>query len=295
MRTVGVILSLGLLVTVACRRPAEPPVARLVVDPAHLELTHGTMVPLELRWEILAPLGDEGPDDLRPLVFIHLVDEVEGLQRTFDQPFPGAWEPGRTVRQTVHLYHSAIAPAIAPGDYILRVGLYDGARRRWALAAEGGDRDRLHYHLATVRATVPSTPAPRYGFEGEWLPVEPGGDRQAVARRWLAGAGELELESVPAEGGRLWLMLVLPDAVEGTRLVLEKGEVPSVTITSDCGGFEAHLVGAGPREVSIPIPAGSDRCTVSLAPGHYLVELETLRRLAVAVDQLAWQEGAPEG
>jgi hypothetical protein len=292
MRKLTLVLCLGLLASVGCRPGDEPPVARVVASPAVLELDYGRMEPLELRWEMLAPLaeGEEGPE---PLVFVHLIDEREGRlpRRTFDHRFPSGWEPGRTVTHTVHLYNSAIAPAIAPGEYRLRVGLYDGSERRWPLAAERGDSQRRHYDVATVRSRVPESSSPRFHFSGEWLPAEPGGDRQTVARRWLTGAGGIEISDLPSTGGRLWMMLFLPEAVEGTRLVLEKGDAPSLGISADCSGFEAHLVGTGVRELSIPTPADVETCTVTLEPGHHVIELETLRRLAVSLEQLAWQEG----
>jgi hypothetical protein len=277
---------LGLLALAGCRR-AEPPVARMMADPVQIDLAHGRAVPLELRWELTDRL-QESP--VRPLVFVHLLDDHEGVVRTFDHAFPEPWEPGATVRYDLPLYHSAIAPSLAPGDYRLTVGLYDGARRRWALATEGAEIARNEYVVAQVRVPGTAPQGPRVGFAGDWHPVEPGGDRQVVARRWLSAAGAIELQDIPPRGGQLRLVLYLPEPGEGTRLVAEVGDTPAVGVFADCGGFEARLVGGGPGELALPIPPGTEQCSVHLQPTAYLVELETLRRLSVAVEQLAWQE-----
>ncbi|HVS01470.1 MAG TPA: hypothetical protein VMT16_01760 [Thermoanaerobaculia bacterium] len=333
LMALGTILAAAVGVT-GCAREQEA-VARLVVDTARLDLTHGRVMPVDLRWEILRPLEQRATE---PLVFVHLLDAEGVVVRTYDHAFPEPWESGARVIDRLHLVHSAIAPALPPGAYRLTVGLYDGSSHRWPLVVEGPEVGRQEYVVAQVDVPALDPEGPRFTFSEGWLPVEPGTDRQTVARRWLTGDGGITV--VGLEGpAQVWLVLQIPVPTPGLRLAMEDGAVePSVRLVSDCSGFAATLSGVGFHQLTIPVgdsvagsgaaprqsgaadegvdspspeggaaeaaadpgptaagtegegeaaaPAG---CSIRFDANYTLVDMETLRKLSVGLEQLGWQ------
>ncbi len=281
-----------LLVLAACGRTSQP-VARLTTAEHQLEFPHGRMVPLELRWEPSRPL----PAGARPVAFVHLVDAQGNVVRTFDHDLPGKWATGQTLVDRVALYHSAIGPALPPGPYRLVVGLYDGKETRFSLRVESAaELHHQEYVLAQVTVPEVSPTAPAFTFSSEWLAPEPGGDRQAVARRWLSGDGTLELRGL-GPPARVWMLLRIPAVEPPLRLVLEPGMTQAIAhVTADCGGaFSADVAGEGFHELTVPVRA-SEPCRVAFDTNYSVVEMGTGRKLSLALEQLGWQPGdaAPE-
>jgi hypothetical protein len=286
---VWVLVCLAAVAAAACRRAPEP-VARVTVDNRRLELPHGRMVPLELRWEPKKPLGD---GVTAPIVFVHLIDAQGNVARTFDHPLPVRWRVGDAIRDRVPLYHSAIGPALPAGAYRLTFGLYDGKEKRFALAVEGGEELRRQEYVA-AQVTVPEVArtAPAFTFSPQWEAPEPGGDRQAVARRWLAGDGTLEARGLPPPA-RLWMLLRIPKIEPPLRLLLEPGvTLPAVRVSADCGvDFSADMGGEGFHELAVPVRAPAP-CAIAFDTNYSVVEMGTGRKLSVALEQLGWEPGS---
>ena len=280
----GLVLA-AILVVTACGRPPEP-VARLVADPRRVELGAGRVAELALRFEILRPLDTPA----RPLVFVHLRSAGGEVVRTFDHPLPAVWDVESVVVDELRLYHSALGPPLPPGSYALTVGIYDGGSRRWALAVEGDESDRMEYRVAEV--VVPeASPVPVYTFSEGWQSASRGTDAQVVARRWLVEDGEITLSEVPGPG-RLWMSIFVPEPGGRLRLLAEdEATEPAVRVTSGCSGFAARLAGFGAHEVAVPVTAVDGSCRVTLDASFHLVEMETLTRRSLALEQLGWEPG----
>jgi hypothetical protein len=290
-RLLAALLVPGLLVAAGCRRAPEL-VASLTLSSRQIELPHGGVVPLELRWEPAKPLPELPAGVGAPIVFVHLIDAQGNVARTFDHPLPGRWVPGNTIVDRVPLYHSAIGPAMPAGDYRLTVGLYDGQKKRFALTVEGEELKRQEYVVAQVKVPEVSTSAPAFTFSPEWLASEPGGDRQAVARRWLSGDGTLEVRGL-APPARVWLLLRVPKVEPPLRMLLDPGATQaSVRVSADCGaGFSAEVTGEGFKEVAVPVGAAGP-CVVSFDTNYVVVEMGTGRKLSLGLEQLGWEPGA---
>jgi hypothetical protein len=281
-----------LLLAAACGRAPEP-VATLQLDNRNLELPHGRLVSLGLDWQPSKPLAGlpEGVD--KPLVFVHLLDAQGNVARTFDHEFPAAWSPGRAVRDRVPLYHSAIGPALPAGDYRLTVGLYDGKEKRFALQLpQGEELKRQEYVAAQVKVPATSPSAPAFTFSPEWAATEPGGDRQAVARRWLAGDGSLEARGVPAPA-RVSMLLRIPKIEAPLRLLLDPGAtVATARVSANCGvGFSADVAGEGFHELAVPVQTAAP-CAVVFDTNYAVVEMGTGRKLSLGLEQLGWEPTA---
>jgi hypothetical protein len=276
------------LLAAGCRRAPEP-VAKLTLTSKQIELAHGRLVPLELRWEPTKPLPSLPVAE--PLVFVHLLDAQGTVARTFDHPLSGRWQPGSPIVDRVPLYHSAIGPALPAGDYRLTVGLYDGKDERFALAA-GEELKRQEYVVAQVKVPEVSPSAPAFAFSPEWLAPEPGGDRQAVARRWLAGEGSLEARGVAAPA-RIWMLLRIPKAEPPLRMLLDPGAtLPSVKVAAKCGGdHSADVAGVGFHEIVVPVRAAGP-CSISFDANYTVVEMGTGRKISLGLEQLGWEPGA---
>ncbi|HEX2162399.1 MAG TPA: hypothetical protein VHM02_00470 [Thermoanaerobaculia bacterium] len=290
-RRLGVVAALVAVLAAGCERAPERPVARLAVSPAEVALAHPGSVPVELAWTPLSPLG-EVDGELR--VFVHLLDGEGEIARTFDHPFPFAWEVGRAApAHTLELYQSALGPALPAGEYALTVGLYDGSGRRWALDSAGEEVGRQEYRVATVRATGAAEAAPRFGFAGGWLPLEAGGDRQILGRRWTTGPAAIEVGGA-GEAGELALSLHVPRPPEGIELRLPEGSgEPRLRVASDCDGGEHLFAGFGAHRLSIAVAPG-ETCRVTIAPGFELVWPEGPPRGAL-LENLYWRSGTAGG
>lgn len=278
-------LSLGVL---ACGEDDGTPVARVNATPGQIRLGFPEVQTVRLEWTPTAEL--EGLSS-QPMVFVHLLDDKMKLVRTFDQPFPQRWRPGTPVIQEAKLFQSQLAPPLSPGTYTLTVGLYEG-KRRWALEGLGERVDTGEYVAAQVEVPSEST-APKLVFSPQWLPVEPGADRQVLVRRWLNGRGAIRLDGTK-EPGALWLVLRIPPVTGANeRLELEgTANLPGV-IVRGCGGFEMSVSGPGTHEIEIPIDgAQGSSCRIGLNANYTIVSAVTGQRRSVSLENAAWEPGA---
>lgn len=282
----------------------QTPVARVTVEPRQVSLPFGQVRPLRLTWTPSAALEGEAPT-----VFVHLLDGDRKVVRTFDHPFPQRWREGTPVSYEVDLYQSAMAPPLPAGKYELTLGLYDREGKRWALDGLGEPKaGRNEYDAATVE--VPAGNAkPRFNFSASWLPVEPGGDRQVLARRSMASRAAIRLvdQSGP---GTVWMVIRIPPTdLPDTKLVLDRGATaPSVRVVGNCGGggggeggdegeegqdggTETSLTGPGIHEVelSLDAPPPNGFCRVLLS-SNFLLESTTAvgRKSSISLESIAW-------
>jgi len=269
---------------------SESPVGHLTVAPTSVELGHPGFVELEFAFRFDQALeGSSG----HPRVFVHLLDETGGIVRTFDHDLPVPWRPGSSHEYGALLYQSALAPPLAPGEYSLTVGLHDGSGRRWALATDGERAGRNEYVVASVRTTDSVADTPMFLFPEVWRAAEGGTDRQVLARRWLGGTGSLRLAGIRGDG-HLWMSVGIPVPDERTEeLVLDEGETtPMVDVATTCSDFTQRLEGRGGHSISIAVGGGAGElpaeCEVSFDSNFYLIELDTLGRRTVALENLAW-------
>ncbi len=292
MRTILAILVVAVCLA-GCRGEA-PAVARLSVEPHDVQLPYPDLRPVRFNWQPVAPLG-QGAQAASPEVFVHLLDGKGKVIRTFDHPFPGAWQEGVPASYEVKLFQSALAAPLAAGRYRLTAGLYGAGGTRWPLAA-GQRVARDEYAVATVE--VPGAPpagaAPRFAYSGAWLPSEAASDRQFLARRWLEGVGTIEVSGLPGPGS-VWLVLSIPDGKgEGEQVVYDAGaNAPEVLVSASCGGMETGFSGAGRHEKAISVDPGASHgaCELRLKPNFTLLSHGRPRR-SVALDAIAWSPGA---
>lgn len=270
--------------------PSEEPVAQLEVTPAESTLAYPGWSDLELSWTFERPLaGVEG----KVRVFVHLIDDLGGLARTFDHDLPVAWAPGSTASYDIELYQSALAPPLAEGSYDLVAGVYDAAGNSWPVvgagAAEAGNR------VGRVRVSEAGEGFPMFYFSESWQPVESGSDRQILGRRWGGQKSTLQVAEI-ASPGSVWLLVGIPQgATDVEDLVKEDGEAElAVRVTSTCGGFDVTLAGAGTQELEFPIAADAEgalpeACDLVFDANFYLISLDTMVRRTVALENLSWR------
>lgn len=259
-------LALGALGVLGCGEDA-PPVATLEVTPRSLRLPFPELHTIHLSWNPSAPLeGFTGT----PTVFVHLLDDNGKVVRTFDHTFPGRWREGTAVGYDLKLYQSAVSPALNPGRYRLTVGLAGEGKQRWPIDGVGEPVARREYLAAEV--DVPPPPpnkksGPRFTFSEHWMPIEPGGDRQVLARRWLTGNGGIRVAGL-RRPGHVWLVLRIPPPEIAGTLNVQGGGQPAVRIEGSCGDFEASLSGPGIHEVEMPLvdPPKTGQCRLELKP-----------------------------
>lgn len=280
------------LAAVACGKSS--PVGHLEVQPQSLTVGYPDSKPLHLSWEPASALDSQGG---APTVFVHLLDRTGRLVRTYDHPFPQEWQEGVPVGYDVKIFQSALAPPLPVGRYQLTVGLYGNKTgKRWPLDVAGQDLRRFEYHVADVE--VPTAgPGPHFSYVGPWLPSEPGGSRQVVARRWLDGPGALRVERL-AGPGTLWLVVHIPAGVGvAEKLVFaDASNTPSVVISSTCnGGVETGVSGPGGHEIEIPaVGTPSDgSCAIHLKPNFRLLKVGQRPR-SVAIENAAWSPASTE-
>ncbi|MFP3940077.1 MAG: hypothetical protein ACLF0P_07210 [Thermoanaerobaculia bacterium] len=280
--------SAALVVSAGCGGEGEP-VARLKVDPATIELPHGSFVDLRFAWEQLAPLG--GASDSRR-VFVHLLDAEGRLVRTFDHDPEGPWRAGESWTYTTRIYQSFLAPPLPPGTYALTAGLYDAEGNRWPLAVEGETVDEGEYQVARVEVPESGPDQPTLAFSQAWSPTLAGSDRQVLGYRWLNGTGEIALQEVPGSG-TLWLGLrVPPEGGELQRRMNDPeapaGAAPRVEIDTSCSGFQAQVSGEGAHRVDVPVTPEGEGCTVTLDPNYVMATLAGDRH-SLSIEVVAWR------
>lgn len=285
------LVALGAAGILGCGEDA-PPVASIEVSPKSLQLPYPELHTVRLSWQPSAPLdGFTGT----PTVFVHLLDDNDKVVRTFDHEFPGRWREGTAVGYDLKLYQSAIAPPLPGGRYRLTVGLAGEGKQRWVLDGLGEPVARREYLAADVE--VPPPPAnkksgPRFNFSEQWLPAEPGGDRQVLARRWLTGEGAMRVAGL-RKPGHVWLVLRIPPPDQVGALSVKEGGQPVVRIEGTCGDFEASFSGPGVHEVEMPLvdPPKSGQCRLQLRPNFSFGSPAR----SVVLENAAWapSEGQP--
>ena len=130
-------------------RDADP--ARRVHLTLHMRALRQVDANLSVFVSLLTPAGEE-------------VGHADALPVTGALPVPG-WQPGRTVLNEMDLW---VDPAVPPGDYRLRLGVYDQTTMRRLPTAAGDTADlgnlRLPGHMTSLRGLdlEPTTPA-RFG------------------------------------------------------------------------------------------------------------------------------------
>ena len=286
---VVVALATLLLAAGGCKETQEP-VGRLTVEPTEITLPHGVRVPVQATLETTRELDAVAA---QPILFVHLLDPAGDVVRTFDQPVGARLTPGQEVGVDLAVAQSVIGPALPAGDYRLTMGLYDGAERRWALTTQGEEVARQEYAVARVRVPELSPDAPRFAFSPEWQAVEAGGDKQAVARRWLSGDGSLEVQALPVPAA-LWMTLRIPTGEAPMRIMLEEGAAtPAVRVATDCSGFAATITGEGFHDLTVPV--ATVPCRITFDANFTALGRDPGRKLSVSLEQLAWREGAVAG
>jgi hypothetical protein len=238
------------------------------VTPKKVRLPYPELHSVHLTWKPSMPLeGFTGT----PTVFVHLLDQDRKVVRTFDHPYPGRWREGEPVSYDLKLYQSTLAPPLPGGSYSLTLGLAGQEKQRWAVEGVGEPVARLEYLAAEVEIPAPAKnkkSGPRFTFSEQWLPPEPGADRQLIARRWLSGPGGMRVAGL-RQPGSLWLVLRIPEPkVAGNLTVNDGGGVPSVRIEGSCGDYEASISGPGIHEVEMPVaePPKTGMCRLTLTP-----------------------------
>jgi hypothetical protein len=256
----------------SCGEKATP-VAQLEVTPKKVRLPYPELHSVHLTWQPSLPLeGFTGT----PTVFVHLLDQDRKVVRTFDHPYPGHWRQGEPVSYDLKLYQSTLAPPLPGGSYSLTLGLAGSGKQRWAIDGLGDPVARMEYLAAEIEVPAPAKnkkSGPRFTFSEQWLPPEPGADRQLIARRWLSGSGGMGgMGGLRVAGlrqpGSIWLVLRIPEPKVAGNLKVSDGGVPSVRIEGSCGGYEASISGPGVHEVEMPVadPPKNGMCRLNLTP-----------------------------
>jgi len=267
----------------------QEPVAHLAVEPRQVRLGYPEIAELQLTWQ---PLDEPGQRARGAVVFVHLLDAPGEIVRTFDHALPAGWQDGEPVTYPLKLYQSALAPPLPPGPYRLTMGLYDGrGRRRWPLATGGPDLGRHEYQVADVVVPPPDRAGPHFRFSPDWLPAEPGGDRQVLARRWLRGSrGTIQVTGLRGTGN-LWLVIEIPPPSAGQKLtILDSSNVPSAEVSWSCGGMDTSLSGQGGHEMELPAeePPPGGTCEVEVRTNFRLAVEGTPEQRSIALSNLAW-------
>jgi len=264
------------------------PVARVEVEPHQVRLPFSQAQTLHLTWTPTAALDSE-----EPTVFIHLVDGKLKVLRTFDHAFPQRWREGAPVSYDVKLYQSAMAPPLPAGKYGLTLGLY-AKDKRWALNGLGEPVSRDEYRAAEVEVP-PQEPNPRFVFSANWQPPEPGGDKQVLARRWMAERGAIRLVNQRGPGS-VWMVVKIPETnAPDYKVVLDPGaNAPSVMAVGNCGGTETNLTGPGLHEVELTVdsPPPNGFCRILLSANFTLEPMAAGRRRSASLENIAWIPGA---
>jgi hypothetical protein len=287
------LIAIAALLPASCSKPV--PVAQVEVNPPLAQLPFSQIQTVRLTWTPSGSIGDE-----KPTVFVHVLDAKQKVARTFDHPFPQRWREGAPVSYDLKLYQSAMAQPLAPGKYQVTLGLYGKNGKRWPLSGLGDAVGRDEYNAFQVQ--VPNADSrPRFAFSPNWMDVEPGGDRQVLARRWLVDRGAIRLVDQHAPG-TVWMVVQIPPAsLPDYRVVLDEGaSAPSVMIRGNCGCPDTSITGSGLHEVELNLdaPAPGDFCHLLLSASFSLEPLNpTGKRRSASLENIAWEPGgkkAPE-
>lgn len=275
-----------LTAAVGCGEATPDPVAMVAVEPAEVTLPYPGQVRLETAWTPTAELGPAGD---APIVFVHLLAADGEVARTFDHPYPAAWQVGGEHAYPIVLYQSLLGPPLPAGDYRLTLGLY-GPEGRWVLDPGEGAEEvaKREYAVADVRVPELSVAAvPKLDFGDGWLPIEQGQDRQVLASRWLSTGGEIGVAAVP-EAGALSLHLEVPQTIGGSGPVYAAGaEIQRLTVASSCDEHTREITGAGLTLVVVEVPAEAG-CEIRLRPHFYFQSAGAETPRSVRLVQLTW-------
>jgi hypothetical protein len=238
----------------ACRRAAPDPVGRVTAEPAAVRLAYPQSLTVRLDWQPVKALEQRG----RPVVFVHLLvpgEKKNVLLRTFDHALPGPWSAGQPQDDELELYQSALSEPLAPGRYVLALGLVDEATgERWPLQAAGPEVAGREYQVATVEVVGPDPSAPRFQFAGAWQPAETRPNRQVLDVRCFTGTASLAVEA--AVPGAVRLLVTTPP----------KGPA-QVRVTASGAPSWSAVVGPALRKwVGIDVAAG--RSEIILEPAQ---------------------------
>lgn len=284
-------LALSVLVLAAACKKEESPVVKVQGSPGTLQLPHGRVEKVEITWTPTKAIEAEAPT-----VFVHLLDSDKKVVRTFDHPFPQAWTVGTPVSYDIKVFQSALAPPLAAGKYLLAMGLYYKDGKRWALEGLPAAGGRDEYQLAEV--TVPAKASgPTFALAPTWSPLEEGGDRQVVARRWMLNRGAIRLVD-QSEPGTVWMVVHIPEEkTAGYTMVYDKdATTPVAKAIGSCGGTEMSVSGPGQHEIELAVeaPPADGFCRILLTANFALkptTPAGTSR--SISLDNLAWIPGAP--
>ena len=272
-----------------CGGGKQTPVARVAVEPSLVSLPFGQAQTVRLTWTPSAPLEGE-----TPTVFVHLLDSQQKVARTFDHPFPQRWREGGPVTDDFKVYQSALAAPLPAGKYQVMVGLYGRDGKRWALDGLGEPTGKDEYKGFQIE--VPAQEAsPKLTFSPTWLPVAAGGDRQVVARRWMADRGDIRVTDQTGPGV-VWLLVQIPPMDKPDyKLALDPGaSSPSVMVQANCGGGETNFSGPGIHEVEVALdsPPPDAPCRVQLSANFSIQSRTTVgRKRSVSLENVAWVPG----
>jgi hypothetical protein len=269
------VLAIALAGAPSCRARSRP-VGDLQIEPKVVTLAYPLAAPLKFKWTPTRALGRSRGG---PRVFVHVLDGGRRILRTFDHVLPEPWSPDRAQSYEIDLYQSAIADRLPAGAYELTFGLYDSGRDRWPLSVDGEEVGRSEYRLGTVMVPERAGPAPSFEFKGGWLPVEPGGSRQVLARRCLKGEGSIAVVAPPSAG-----------TVRVAASIRAEGTTPGAgayRVSASCSTQAAEVSGAELRWIgfSVSPSTGEPPCEIRFTP--IVSSAQTSRPLCLEV--LAWR------
>ncbi|MFY9823149.1 MAG: hypothetical protein WAM82_17330 [Thermoanaerobaculia bacterium] len=272
-----------------CSGGKQTPVAHVAVESGLVRLPFGQARTVRLTWTPSAPLAGE-----TPTVFVHLLDSQQKMVRTFDHPFPQRWREGAPVTDDFKVYQSALAPPLPAGKYQVVLGLYGRERKRWALDGLGEPVGKDEYKGFQIEVPAQDS-SPKLTFSPTWLPVEAGGDRQVVARRWMADRGDIRVADQTGPGV-VWLVVQIPPMGKSDySLALDPGaSAPSVLVQGNCGGGETNLSGPGIHEVEVALdsPPPDAPCRVQLSANYFIQSRTTVgRKRSASLENIAWIPG----
>ena len=249
------------------------PAGRVTASTGTVKLLYPQSVPVSVTWEPARPLDRRHG---RVISFAHLVRTGERRNevfRTFDHALPRPWIPGEAQADEIDLYQSAVAEPLAPGKYVLSVGLYDeSSGYRWPLLA-GPEIARREYRLAEVEVGGADPTAPKLGFSGGWQQQETLSNKQVLSRRPFVGASTLSVEGRAA--GSMRMLVSVPPA----------GGPESVHIAPSCSPGVGQTVAAGrPRWVFVGVPPGPCQIAFEPSPPGGLAS-----PVAASLDVVSWR------